>query len=166
MRLRPSWPSRFSNYVWHASHPLDDERSGRGCRRVGYHRPGKPEQFRYVLDSLFSLPLKCVLVLPRFTPGRVLVFLRSMFGFYHVATHVSRATPRTTPRPRSHLICLSYLNTHHLLPKLMPRLVSVLPVPSPAEATPRGIKRARTPDRSGNGHTEGDQDDGTCAMRR
>lgn len=60
----------------------------------------------------------------------------------------------------------SYLNTHHLLPKLMPRLVSVLPVPSPAEATPRGIKRTRTPDRSGNGHTEGDQDDGTCAMRR
>lgn len=48
----------------------------------------------------------------------------------------------------------------------MPLLVSVLPVPSPAEATPRGIKRTRTPDRSGNGHTEGDQDDGMCAMGR
>lgn len=48
----------------------------------------------------------------------------------------------------------------------MPLLVSVMPVPSPAEATPRGIKRTRTPDRSGNGHTEGDQDDGMCAMGR
>lgn len=48
----------------------------------------------------------------------------------------------------------------------MPLLVSVLPVPSPAEATPRGIKRTRTPDRSGNGNTEGDQDDGMCAMGR
>ncbi|KAJ5802623.1 uncharacterized protein N7503_005073 [Penicillium pulvis] len=44
--------------------------------------------------------------------------------------------------------------------------VSVLPVPSPAEATPRGIKRTRTPDRSGNGHTEGDQDDEDQGRRK
>lgn len=48
--------------------------------------------------------------------------------------------------------------------KLIPPLVSVLPAPSPAEPSPRGIKRSRTPDHSGNGHTEGDQDDGTCVM--
>jgi len=48
--------------------------------------------------------------------------------------------------------------------KLIPPLVSGLPAPSPAEPSPRGVKRSRTPDHSGNGHTEGDQDDGTCVM--
>ncbi|KAJ5279807.1 hypothetical protein N7478_005179 [Penicillium angulare] len=44
--------------------------------------------------------------------------------------------------------------------------VSALPVPSHAEATPRGIKRTRTPDRSGNGHTAGDQDDEDQGRRK
>lgn len=48
----------------------------------------------------------------------------------------------------------------------MPLLVSVMPAPSPAEPSPRGVKRSRTPDHGGNGHTEGDQDDGTCAWER
>jgi hypothetical protein len=46
----------------------------------------------------------------------------------------------------------------------MPPLVSVLPAPFPAEPSPRGVKRSRTPDHSENGHTQGDQDDGTCTM--
>lgn len=47
--------------------------------------------------------------------------------------------------------------------KLIPLLVSVMPAPSPAEQSPRGIKRSRTPDHIGNGTIGGDQDDGTCA---
>ncbi|KAJ5098851.1 hypothetical protein N7532_005852 [Penicillium argentinense] len=43
--------------------------------------------------------------------------------------------------------------------------VSVLPVPSPAEPSPRGVKRSRTPDYSGNGHT-GDQDDEDQGRRK
>ncbi|KAJ5741282.1 hypothetical protein N7533_010691 [Penicillium manginii] len=44
--------------------------------------------------------------------------------------------------------------------------VSGLPAPSPAEPSPRGIKRSRTPDHSGNGHTEGDQDDEDHSRRK
>lgn len=48
----------------------------------------------------------------------------------------------------------------------MPLLVSVMPAPSPAEPSPRGVKRSRTPDHGANGQTDGDQDDGTCAWER
>ncbi|KAJ5587663.1 uncharacterized protein N7459_003428 [Penicillium hispanicum] len=44
--------------------------------------------------------------------------------------------------------------------------VSVMPAPSPAETSPRGVKRSRTPDHSGNGHTEGDQDDEDQGRRK
>lgn len=40
-----------------------------------------------------------------------------------------------------------------------------MPAPSTAEPSPRGVKRSRTPDHSGNGLADGDQDDGTCAIR-
>jgi hypothetical protein len=36
-----------------------------------------------------------------------------------------------------------------------------MPAPSTAEPSPRGVKRSRTPDHSGNGLADGDQDDGT-----
>ncbi|KAJ5246813.1 hypothetical protein N7468_001796 [Penicillium chermesinum] len=36
----------------------------------------------------------------------------------------------------------------------------------PAGTSPRGVKRSRTPDRSGNGHTEGDQDDEDQGRRK
>jgi hypothetical protein len=50
---------------------------------------------------------------------------------------------------------------HHCF-KLIPLLVSVaLPAHSHAIASPRGVKRSRTPDHMGNGHAEGGQDDGT-----
>lgn len=50
---------------------------------------------------------------------------------------------------------------HHCF-KLIPLLVSVaLPAHSHAIASPRGVKRSRTPDRMGNGHGQGGQDDGT-----
>lgn len=46
----------------------------------------------------------------------------------------------------------------------MALLVSgIMPAPSPAETSPRGVKRSRSPERSGNGQAEGDQDDGMCA---
>ncbi|KAJ5664597.1 hypothetical protein N7462_011410 [Penicillium macrosclerotiorum] len=44
--------------------------------------------------------------------------------------------------------------------------VSALPAPSPAEPSLRGIKRSRTPDHSGNGHPEGDQDDEDQGRRK
>ncbi|OQE17291.1 hypothetical protein PENSTE_c021G08359 [Penicillium steckii] len=44
--------------------------------------------------------------------------------------------------------------------------VSGLPAPSPAEPSPRGVKRSRTPDHSGNGYTEGDQDDEDQGRRK
>lgn len=40
-----------------------------------------------------------------------------------------------------------------------------MPAPSTAEPSPRGVKRSRTPDHSGNGLADGDQDDGTCAIK-
>jgi len=47
--------------------------------------------------------------------------------------------------------------------KLIPLLVAVaLPAPSHAIASPRGVKRSRTPEHRGNGHAEGDRDDGMC----
>ncbi|KAJ5160334.1 uncharacterized protein N7482_007338 [Penicillium canariense] len=44
--------------------------------------------------------------------------------------------------------------------------VSAMPAPSPAEPSPRGVKRSRTPDHAGNGHTEGDQDDEDQGRRK
>jgi hypothetical protein len=40
-----------------------------------------------------------------------------------------------------------------------------MPTPSTADPSTRGVKRSRTPDHSGNGLADGDQDDGTCAIR-
>lgn len=44
--------------------------------------------------------------------------------------------------------------------------VSALPAPSPADPSPRGIKRSRTPDHSGNGQADGDQDDEEQGRRK
>lgn len=89
---------------------------------------------------------------------------------FAVATDLSRESPRSVicdrwlPRPVASYLCrVSFLSPSF---KLMPLLVSVMPAPSPAEPSPRGVKRSRTPDRGGNGQTEGDQDDGTCAWER
>ena len=49
--------------------------------------------------------------------------------------------------------------------KLIPLLVSTMPAPSTGDPSPRGVKRSRTPDHSGNGLGDGDHDDGTCAIR-
>ncbi|OQD68697.1 hypothetical protein PENDEC_c032G02291 [Penicillium decumbens] len=44
--------------------------------------------------------------------------------------------------------------------------VSVMPAPSPAEPSPRGVKRSRTPDHGGNGQTGGDQYDEDQGRRK
>ncbi|KAJ5122648.1 hypothetical protein N7526_009585 [Penicillium atrosanguineum] len=98
------------------------------------------------------------------------VVSRSAACFYRRDRSIAR-----TPRDRSSATVgclvpspLAYVLSFFLSPsfKLMPLLVSVMPAPSPAEPSPRGVKRSRTPDHGGNGQTEGDQDDGTCAWER
>ncbi|KAJ5152056.1 hypothetical protein N7492_010351 [Penicillium capsulatum] len=44
--------------------------------------------------------------------------------------------------------------------------VSALPATSPADTSPRGIKRSRTPDHGGNGQADGDQDDEEQGRRK
>lgn len=104
-----------------------------------------------------------------------------VFGLASIATCLSRKPP-TPPRAHDRFLAIRPKTRARKLPcpfslhsitiflspafKLIPPLVSGLPAPSPAEPSPRGTKRSRTPDHSGNGHTEGDQDDGTCLMGR
>lgn len=149
-------PVPSCDYVWHVSFLIYDEWYGH-CRWFGDHRPCEPEQLRYVLPHTLDLVRFVSLrYFPRFVCDRNLFLARLLHSINRPVKPI--AYPASLPS-----FFVSYIPIAAC--KLIPILVAVaLPAPSHAIASPRGVKRSRTPERSGNGLADADQDDGTCAL--